>query len=534
MGKFTTKNSAGLIDITAVKILSTLLFAMNTSMFSANTNIGDEMAWDIGANAFSNLFWDVRKNTKDTTDIFYENINVGGSVHLSYDWFRVYTGVGTFLGETKSIPADNMYGFIGADFGKFTSASLGIEYGFMNYNYVDINLKFHILTNENLKKTNFFVRPKFTYHYPTDKEVGWKLSAGLEFGINYGKTESQRISDSINNYKKLQEKERIENERLAAIEKAKRDSIAIVEKIERERQFVSDQLEVKRLLEEKINQGNIDWEANDLESIECLNGKFGFRHKRTTQFIIPCKYDLINEFGLDGLASVKLNGNWGFIDKTGKEIIAPGKYIDVNEFSFANSKGLAKVIKKQEGTIGYIDKNGNELSEEETTRILEEERIAAEERKREEEKVERERIAAEERKREEEKVERERIAEERKREEEKAERERIAEERRAKECAKGLIGSAWSGRYTVSSRLGVWMDYTLDIISESIAIMSLEVSDGTYDVVNVEYECKSPSSITIYFQGKPNPCKITGNTMIMTMGASSTIDIRLTRKRGKK
>jgi len=102
---------------------------------------------------------------------FFENINVGGSLQLTYRWFRINSGPGTFLTETKTIPTNNMFAFIGADFEKFTGASIGIEYGFMNYNYVDINLKFHPLLNETLSKTNLFLKPKFSCHYPTDKEL---------------------------------------------------------------------------------------------------------------------------------------------------------------------------------------------------------------------------------------------------------------------------------------------------------------------------------------------------------------------------
>ena len=357
----------------AIKIIRPLVI-VGALIFADVKPLHSDILWDVGANVFSNGFWDIRKNSKDTLDFFYENVNVGGGLQFSYKWIRLNSGVGNFLTKQKTIPSNQIYGFAGIDVGEFNGGgSVGIEYGFLNYNYIDINLKGQ---GGVLPSSNFQIKPKITWHIPINNS-GTKFSAGLEFGWRYGKTESQRVQDSIASHNKKEEKERIkreerqrmekaEQERLAVIEKAKRDSIATVEreeqerqrieqerlaaieKIERERQFQANQLEVSKILQEKIMQGNIDWSSDDLKSIKCENEKFGFIHKRTNQFIIPCEFDDAEDFEM-GVAMVKLNNKFGFIDKMGIDVI-PIEYDYIGSFN----DGLA--IVKLDYKFGFINR----------------------------------------------------------------------------------------------------------------------------------------------------------------------------------
>lgn len=67
-------------------------------------------------------------------------------------------------------------------------------------------------------------------------------------------------------------------------------------------------------------------------------------------------YEFINEFGADGMASIKRKGAWGAIDKTGKEVLSPIlPYGRLGNFS----EGLAPFQK--EGNWGYLDTTGKEV-----------------------------------------------------------------------------------------------------------------------------------------------------------------------------
>lgn len=82
------------------------------------------------------------------------------------------------------------------------------------------------------------------------------------------------------------------------------------------------------------------------------NGKWGFVDK-TGKMVIQPEYDETGDFS-EGLAGVRMNNvwEWGFIDKTGKMVIQP-KYEGFYKFS----EGLAGV-KMTNGKWGFIDKTG--------------------------------------------------------------------------------------------------------------------------------------------------------------------------------
>jgi hypothetical protein len=103
--------------------------------------------------------------------------------------------------------------------------------------------------------------------------------------------------------------------------------------------------------------------SNDLAPVK-LDGKYGFINKSGIE-IIPFKYDYVySDFDkYTGLAKVGIGLECGFIDKTGKEVI-PIKYrYKLNSFrndaSFKD--GITGMI--QDNHIGFIDLNGNELTE---------------------------------------------------------------------------------------------------------------------------------------------------------------------------
>ena len=93
-------------------------------------------------------------------------------------------------------------------------------------------------------------------------------------------------------------------------------------------------------------------QSQELESVKCDDGKYGYRDKNTGKMVVPCKYDFAYSFyyGVE-LACVRLNGKYGFIDKTGKEAI-PLQYDNANPFK----EGLAAV--KLDGKCGFIDNTG--------------------------------------------------------------------------------------------------------------------------------------------------------------------------------
>ncbi|MEE1963954.1 WG repeat-containing protein [Allomuricauda taeanensis] len=67
-------------------------------------------------------------------------------------------------------------------------------------------------------------------------------------------------------------------------------------------------------------------------------------------------YEFINEFGADGMASIKRKNAWGAIDKSGKEVLPPIlRYERLGNFS----EGMAPFQK--EGNWGYLDTTGKEL-----------------------------------------------------------------------------------------------------------------------------------------------------------------------------
>ncbi len=97
------------------------------------------------------------------------------------------------------------------------------------------------------------------------------------------------------------------------------------------------------------------------------NEKWGYIDK-TGKVAIPLIYDAAESFS-EGLAAVNIGGEyqsvmefvggqWGFIDLTGKLVI-PFKYDNAEKFE----NGLAKV--ELNGREFFIDKNGNEVSEDE-------------------------------------------------------------------------------------------------------------------------------------------------------------------------
>jgi len=93
--------------------------------------------------------------------------------------------------------------------------------------------------------------------------------------------------------------------------------------------------------------------AQELERVQCENGKFGFKDKETGETIIPFKFDDVGYFS-EGLAPAKLGKKWGYVDKTGATVI-PFKYGQARGFY----EGLAAV--NQRGKFGYIDKNGKNV-----------------------------------------------------------------------------------------------------------------------------------------------------------------------------
>lgn len=72
----------------------------------------------------------------------------------------------------------------------------------------------------------------------------------------------------------------------------------------------------------------------------CSNIRLNFKEgliDKGGNIIIPCQYDLINEFS-DGIASVKLDNLWGFVNHAG-QLIIPLDYWNVKPFK----EGLAAV-----------------------------------------------------------------------------------------------------------------------------------------------------------------------------------------------
>ena len=93
-------------------------------------------------------------------------------------------------------------------------------------------------------------------------------------------------------------------------------------------------------------------EDSDLEAYQDTKGLFGYRHVKTKEVIIPCKWVKAESFK-EGLALVKGdNYKCGFIDKRG-DLVIPCVW--GNAFLF--SDGLARVVDK-DSNIGYIDKSG--------------------------------------------------------------------------------------------------------------------------------------------------------------------------------
>jgi hypothetical protein len=94
--------------------------------------------------------------------------------------------------------------------------------------------------------------------------------------------------------------------------------------------------------------------AQELESFEDKNGKWGFRDNNK-KIIISAKYDEINSnYFLDGRVAVKLNEKWGVIDSLGNEITI-FKYNDITCFN----DGIAGV--KLNDKWGAINKSGKEI-----------------------------------------------------------------------------------------------------------------------------------------------------------------------------
>lgn len=80
--------------------------------------------------------------------------------------------------------------------------------------------------------------------------------------------------------------------------------------------------------------------------------KWGFVNMQGEE-VIPCIYELVDEFS-NGLAGVRTSkGRWGFINKNGSMVIKD-KYLDVHPFS----DGLAGVFSSYENSWGFIDTEG--------------------------------------------------------------------------------------------------------------------------------------------------------------------------------
>lgn len=91
---------------------------------------------------------------------------------------------------------------------------------------------------------------------------------------------------------------------------------------------------------------------SELEIFQDAKGLFGYRHFKTKEVVIPCKWTKAESFR-EGLALVKGdNYKCGFIDKKG-DLVVPCVW--GNAFSF--SEGVARVIDKDRN-IGYVDKSG--------------------------------------------------------------------------------------------------------------------------------------------------------------------------------
>ena len=84
-----------------------------------------------------------------------------------------------------------------------------------------------------------------------------------------------------------------------------------------------------------------------------INKKWGFIDNNGRE-VIPCRYEDVKNFSIEGVAPVKTNGKWGYIDKTGSEVIE-FKYDDAYSFY----EGLGEV--KLDGKIGFVDRNGSEV-----------------------------------------------------------------------------------------------------------------------------------------------------------------------------
>lgn len=127
-----------------------------------------------------------------------------------------------------------------------------------------------------------------------------------------------------------------------------------------------------------------------------VDHKWGFIDK-TGEIVIAPAYDNIDCF-FEGLASVEVDGLWGFIDKTGEMVIEPhfravglfseglaafvidasgwgymdtsGNVVIKPQFDAANpfdetGKAVVRIGDDETGVMGYVDRNGNFMADEE-------------------------------------------------------------------------------------------------------------------------------------------------------------------------